>query len=36
MGSEQWAGGRVGGMQRTIKGGSAGGGRAVDGEQKTC
>lgn len=35
MGLEQWAGGRVGSMQRKIKGESAGGGRGVDGEQKT-
>ena len=35
MGLEQWAGGRVGSMQRKNKGEAAGGGREVDGEQKT-
>lgn len=36
MGLEQRAGGRVGSMQRKIKGGSAGGGWEIDGKQKTC
>lgn len=35
MGLEQWAGGRVGSMQRKIKGGSVGVGKGVDGEQET-
>lgn len=34
MGLEQWAGGRVGSMQRKMKGGSAGGGSGVDGSRK--
>lgn len=34
MGLEQWAGGRVGSMQRKSKGGSVGGGQGADGEQR--